>query len=128
MGNDAAIAFAGSQGNFELNVYVPVIARNLLHSIRLLTNACRVLADKCVAGIEANLDTLQAYAEASPSIGTALNPYIGYEAAAEVIKESQRTGKSIREVVRAKRLMTDEELDRALDVEAMTRGGIVGDS
>jgi fumarate hydratase class II len=128
MGNDAAIAFAGSQGNFELNVYVPVMARNLLHSIRLLTNACRALADHCVTGIEANLDTLKRYAEASPSIGTALTPYIGYEVAAEAIKEAQRTGKSIREVVRARRLMTDEALDRALDVDAMTRGGVVGES
>jgi fumarate hydratase class II len=127
MGNDAAVAFAGSQGNFELNVFVPVMARNLLHSIRLLTNACRALADKCVVGIEANLETLKTYAESSPSIGTALTPYIGYEVAAEVIKESQRSGKSIREVVRRRKLMTDDELDRALDIEAMTRGGVVGE-
>jgi fumarate hydratase, class II len=126
MGNDVAIGFAGAQGNFELNVFVPLMAQNLLESIALLTSACSVLADKCVAGIEANTERLKAYAESSPSIGTALTPYIGYEAAAEIIKESTRSGRSIRQIVRARRLMTDAELDRALDVEAMTKGGIVG--
>jgi fumarate hydratase class II len=125
MGNDVAIGIAGSQGNFELNVYVPMIARNLLESIELLTNACAVLADKCVAGIEANVDTLRRYAESSPSIGTALNPVLGYETVADIIKESARTGKTIRQIVRARKLMSDAELDRALDVESMTRGGIV---
>ena len=126
MGNDVAIGFAGAQGNFELNVYVPVIARNLLESIALLTSAISVLADKCIPGIEANVDRLRKYAESSPSIGTALSPHLGYEVAADVVKESTRTGKSIREIVRRRKLMTDAELDRALDVEAMTRGGIVG--
>ena len=97
MGNDVTIGFGGSQGNFELNVFVPMIARNLLESIALLTSVCTVFADKCVAGIEANVERLRAYAESSPSIGTALNPYIGYEAAAEIVKESARTGTSIRE-------------------------------
>jgi fumarate hydratase class II len=126
MGNDVTIAFAGAQGNFELNVFVPVIARDLLDSIGLLTNACRVFADTCIAGIEANADKLKEYAESSPSIGTALTPYIGYEAAAAIVKESARTGKAIRAIVRRRKLMTDAELDRALDVEAMTRGGIIG--
>ena len=99
IGNDAAVAFGGSQGNFELNVFVPVIARNLLESIELLAQACTVFADKCIKGIEANTQTLQRYAEASPSIGTALNPHLGYETTAEIIKESSRTGKSIREIV-----------------------------
>ncbi len=126
IGNDASITFAGSQGNFELNVFVPLIARNLLESIALLASACRVFADKCIAGAEANTETLKRYAESSPSIGTALNPYIGYETAAEIIKESGRTGQSIRDIVKKRKLMTDEELDRALDVESMTRGGIVG--
>ena len=85
-----------------------------------------MFAERCIAGIEANVDRLKAYAESSPSIGTALTPYIGYEAAAEVVKESIRTGRSIRQIVRARKLMTDVELDGALDVEAMTRGGIVG--
>jgi fumarate hydratase class II len=124
-GNDAAVAFGASQGNFELNVYMPMMARNLLESLRLLSNVSRLFADKCVDGIEANVARCKEYAEASPSIGTSLNPYIGYEAAAKVIKESVRTGKSIRQIVLAKKLMTAEELDRALDVEAMTRGGII---
>jgi len=125
IGNDAAVAFGGSQGNFELNVFVPVMARNLLESIDLLASACAVFADKCVKGIEANVDTLRRYAESSPSIGTSLNPHLGYETTAEIIKESNRTGRSIREIVKARKLMTDEELDRALDVEAMTRGGVI---
>src|SRR2546421_1316852 len=106
IGNDATVTFAGSQGNFELNVFVPVMARNLLESIELLANACRVFADKCVSGIEANVETLKRYAESSPSIGTSLAPHIGYETTAEIIKESSRTGKSIREIVRARKLMT----------------------
>ncbi|MGO9872390.1 MAG: class II fumarate hydratase [Acidimicrobiia bacterium] len=126
MGNDVTIGFAGAQGNFELNVFVPLIARDLLESIALLANACAVFAERCVAGIEANVDRLRVYAESSPSIGTSLTPYIGYEATAEVVKESARTGKSIRQIVRGRKLMTDDELDRALDVEAMTRGGIIG--
>ncbi|WP_307781126.1 class II fumarate hydratase [Rhabdothermincola sediminis] len=125
IGNDAAVAFAGSQGNFELNVYMPMMARNLIESIRLLANVSELFAKRCIEGIRANGDRLRQYAEASPSIGTALNPYIGYERAAEVIKESVRTGRSIREIVRERGLMTDEELDRALDVMAMTRGGII---
>ena len=87
IGNDAAIAFAGSQGNFELNVFVPLIARNLLESIRLLTSACTVFAERCIDGIEANVERMKQYAESSPSIGTALNPYLGYEVAAEIVKE-----------------------------------------
>jgi fumarate hydratase, class II len=126
IGNDTAVAFGGSQGNFELNVYMPMMARNVLESIRLLGTVTRAFADKCIAGIEANEERLKQYAESSPSIGTSLNPYIGYETAAEIVKESIATGKSVREIVVARKLMTDDELDRALDVEAMTRGGIVG--
>jgi fumarate hydratase class II len=125
IGNDTAVAIAGSQGNFELNVFVPLMARNVLEIITLLAQASRVFADKCIDGIEANVDTLKSYAESSPSIGTALNPHIGYETTAEIIKESNRTGKSIRQIVKQRKLMTDAELDRALDVEAMTRGGII---
>ena len=123
-GNDAAVGFAGSQGHFELNTFVPVIARNLLESIRLLAAATRAFADRCVDGIEANVERDKEYAESSPSIGTALNPYLGYEVAAEIVKEATKTGKSVREVVKRRKLMTDEELDRALDVIALTRGGI----
>jgi fumarate hydratase class II len=125
IGNDAAIAFGGSQGNFELNVYMPMIARNLLESISLLANVSRVLADKCIDGIEANEDRLRQYAESSPSIGTSLNPYIGYEKAADIIKASVKTGRSIRDLVLEEGLMSDAELDKALDVISMTKGGIV---
>ncbi len=123
IGNDAAIAFGGSQGNFELNVFVPVIARNLLESIDLLASVSAVFADRCVRGIEANSATLQRYAEASPAVATALNPTLGYETTAAIIKEASRTGRSVRQIVRARKLMTDAQLDRVLDVEAMTRGG-----
>jgi fumarate hydratase class II len=125
VGNDAAVAFGGAAGNLELNVMLPVIARNLLESIRLLASVSRVFADKCIVGIEANVDRCKAYAESSPSIGTSLNPYIGYEKAAEVIKESTKTGRSIRELVLERGWMTDTELDKALDTLAMTKGGII---
>ncbi|HEX6236361.1 MAG TPA: class II fumarate hydratase [Acidimicrobiales bacterium] len=124
IGNDATVAFAGSQGNFELNVYLPVIARNVLESIRLLANVTRLLTDRCIAGIEADEQRCRAYAESSPSLGTSLNPYIGYEAATEVVKESLRTGRSVREIVVERGLLTDEEVDNALDVLGMTRGGV----
>ncbi|MGZ4692200.1 MAG: class II fumarate hydratase [Acidimicrobiales bacterium] len=125
IGNDVAVTFGGTQGAFELNVFMPMMARNLLESIRLLTNVSRLFADRCIDGIEANVERLRAYAEASPSIGTSLNPYIGYEKAAEIIKESVRSGRSIRELVLEQGLMTDDELDRALDVISMTRGGLI---
>jgi len=125
IGNDAAVAFGGAAGNLELNVMLPVIARNLLESIRLLASVSRVFADKCIAGIEADVEQCRTYALSSPSIGTSLNPYIGYERAAEVIKESVRTGKDLRTIVLEKGLLSTEEVDRALDVMAMTRGGVV---
>ena len=124
VGNDAAITWGGAAGNFELNVMLPMIARNLLESIRLLANVSTALADKCVAGIEANADRCKAFAESSPSIGTSLNPYIGYEKAAEVIKESTKTGRSIRDLVLERGWMSDTELDKALDVLSLTKGGI----
>jgi fumarate hydratase class II len=124
-GNDAAVAFGGSQGTLELNVFMPMMAHNLLESIRLLSNVSHVFAEKCVDGIEANVDQCRAYAESSPSIGTSLNPYIGYEKAAAVIKRATKENKTIREVVLEEGLMDDEELTKALDIEAMTRGGII---
>jgi len=123
IGNDAAVAFGGAAGNFELNVMLPVIGRNVLESIRLLASVSRVFAERCVAGIEADVERCRAYAESSPSIGTSLNPYIGYEKAAGVIKESTKTGRSIRELVLERGWMTDAELDKALDVLALTKGG-----
>jgi fumarate hydratase class II len=125
-GNDAAVAFAASQGAFELNVFLPMMAHNLLEAVRLVSDASRALADRCVAGIEADEERCRRYAESSPSIGTALNPYLGYEKAAEVIKRAMAEGRTIREVVLDEGLMTEEEVDRVLDVEAMTRGGILG--
>ena len=122
-GNDAAVAFGGSQGNFELNVYLPVIARNLLESIDLLANVTRLLADRCVAGIEPDLERLQAYAEATPQAATALNPVLGYEKVAELVKESAKSGKTIREVVLDAGLLDEAALDEALDLLALTRGG-----
>jgi fumarate hydratase, class II len=124
IGNDAAVAFGGSQGNFELNVHVPMMARNVLESIRLLANVCRLFADRCVDGIEADEERCLAYAESSPSLGTSLNPYLGYEKATELVKASVRTGRSIRDLVLDEGLMEPDELDRALDVLGMTKGGV----
>ena len=125
VGNDAAVAFGGAAGNFELNVMLPVVARNVLESIRLLAAVSRALADKCVAGIVADEERCRTYALSSPSIGTALNPYIGYEAAAKVIKRATEEGKDLRSVVLEEGLLSEEEVDRALDVMAMTRGGVL---
>jgi len=125
IGNDAAVAFGGAAGNFELNVMLPVIGRNLLESLRLLSSVSVAFADKCIAGIEADEERCRYFALSSPSIGTSLNPYIGYEEAAKVIKASVAEGKDLRTIVLERGLMTEEEVDRALDVEAMTKGGIV---
>jgi fumarate hydratase, class II len=126
IGNDAAVTFAGAGGNFELNVMLPVMARNTLESIQLLANVSRLLADRCVAGIEANVEHCRRLAESSPSIVTPLNRYIGYENAAAVAKQALKEGRTIREVVIengyvASGSLTEEELDKALDVLAMTR-------
>ena len=123
IGNDAAVAFGGSAGNFELNVMVPVIARNLLESVRLLASASRTLAARCVDGIEADEERCRRYALASPAIVTALNPLIGYEAAAAVVAAAHETGRDVRAVVLERGLLPADEVDRALDVLAMTRGG-----
>jgi fumarate hydratase, class II len=125
IGNDAAVAFGGTQGAFELNVFMPMMARNLLESVRLLSNVSRVFADTCIDGITANVTRCKEYAESSPSIGTSLNPYIGYDKAAEVIKESTKTGRSIRSIVLERGLMAEADLDRALDTLSMTKGGVI---
>jgi fumarate hydratase class II len=126
VGNDAAVAFGGAAGNFELNVMLPVIGSNLLESIRLLSSVSVVLADKCVIGIVADEERCLSYALSSPSIVTALNPYIGYEQAAKVVKAALAEGKDLRTVVLEMGLLSEEDVDRALDVLAMTRGGVVG--
>jgi len=126
VGNDAAVAFGGAAGNFELNVMMPVIGRNLLSSLRLLSAASMSLADKCVAGIGANVEHLRRNAESSPAIVTALNPFIGYEAAAAVAHEALETGATIRDVVISRGYVargdiSTAQLDKALDVAAMAR-------
>ncbi|NUK33547.1 class II fumarate hydratase [Streptomyces lunaelactis] len=125
-GNDATVATAGAAGNFELNVMLPVIAKNLLESVRLLANASRLLADRTVDGITANVERAREYAESSPSVVTPLNKYIGYEEAAKVAKKSLAERKTIREVVLESGYvehgaLTLEQLDEALDVLRMTR-------
>ncbi len=125
IGNDAAVAFSGAAGNFELNVMMPVLARNLLESIRLLSTVSTMLADKCVAGIEADVERCRDYAEASPSVTTGLNPLLGYETVAAIIKDANKSGRSFREVVLERGLLTEAELDEAMDVMALTRGGNV---
>ena len=100
IGNDAAITIAGSQGQFELNVRVPLIARNLLDSIKLLAAACRLLDTKCVQGIEADEEVAERHAEATLATATALNPHIGYDRATEIVKEAHASGRPLREVAR----------------------------
>src|SRR5258707_107968 len=120
VGNDAAITMAGSQGQFELNVRVPLIARNLLDSIKLLAAAARHLDEKCVSGIEANEEMLERHREANLIVATALNPHIGYDKAGEIVKEAAASNRSIREV--AKEMGVDEKiLDEALDHRKMAR-------
>jgi fumarate hydratase class II len=124
IGNDATIAFAGSSGSFELNVMLPVIARNILESERLLANASRLLA-QCVDGITADRERMRRYAESSPSVVTPLNKYVGYEAAAKIAKQALSEGRTIRDTVVAlgyveRGEISEAQLDEALDVERMT--------
>jgi fumarate hydratase, class II len=120
IGNDQAIAVGGMQGHFELNVFVPMMARNLLDSIKLLASASRLLAERCVDGVEANREQLERYAEATLSAATALNPYIGYDRASELVKMAAATGRSLREL--AREAGVDEAvLDEALDYHAMAK-------
>jgi fumarate hydratase class II len=127
IGNDAAITAGGMQGHFELNVFVPMLARNLLDSIKLLAAAARLLAEKCVDGIEANREMCERYAELTLSAATALNPYIGYDAASEIVKEAAASGRSLREVARDKGVAEDV-LDKALDYRAMAKPHSLSDA
>ena len=125
-GNDAAVAFGGAAGNLELNVMLPVIGRNVLESVRLLANIGELFADKCIDGITADVERCREFAESSPSVVTPLNRYIGYDEAAKVAKQSLAERKTIREVVLERGYvkegkLTEDELDRALDVLSMTR-------
>jgi fumarate hydratase, class II len=121
IGNDTAVTVAGTQGNFELNVRVPMIARNLFESIRILGAASRLLAERCVDGLEANGETLRRHAESTPAIATALNPHIGYDRGTEIVNEAVASRRTIREVALEKGV-DEETLDRALDLRAMARG------
>jgi fumarate hydratase class II len=121
IGNDTAVTVAGTQGNFELNVRVPMIARNVFESIRILSAACRLLAERCIDGVEANEQTLRRHAESTPAIATALNPYIGYDRGTEIVNEAMASGRTIREVAIEKGV-DEETLDKALDLRAMARG------
>jgi len=120
IGNDLTIAMAAQAGQLELNVMMPVIACKLLDSMGILTNCIRIFTQRCVKGIEADEERCRAYAERTMGLATALNPYIGYLAAAEVAKESLRTGRPLRDVVLEKGLLTAEQLDQVLDPLAMT--------
>jgi fumarate hydratase class II len=125
VGNDATIAFAGASGNFELNVMLPVMAANLLESIRLVANTARLLADRTVVGIEAEVEHCRQLAESSPSIVTALNRAIGYENAAAVAKRAVKERRTIREIVIdegyvERGVLSEQQLDDALDVLSMT--------
>ncbi len=125
-GNDAAITWAGANGNFELNVMMPVMAHNLLESIRLLGNVADAFAEKCALGIEANKERCRELVELSMAMVTGLAPKIGYDRAAEIAKESARTGKTVREICREKKVLPEAELNAALDPVAMTGPGATG--
>ncbi|MDE3191319.1 MAG: aspartate ammonia-lyase, partial [Acidobacteriota bacterium] len=120
IGNDAAITIGGMQGHFELNVFVPLIAKNILESIELLASASRLFAEKCVDGIEANREACERYAELTLSAATALNPYIGYDRATEIVKAAAASGRSLREVAREKGV-EEPVLDEALDYRKMAK-------
>jgi len=123
-GNHTTVTLAGGRGNFELNVMMPVMAQALLESVELLANSVRAFTDRCVVGIEANEARARELLEKNPSIATALNPYIGYDAASEVAKAAAKEGRSVRDAVRERGLLPEEELDDALDVRGMTEGGL----
>jgi fumarate hydratase class II len=123
IGNDAAITVGGLQGHFELNVFVPLMGRNIIDSINLLAAASRVFAEKCIDGLHANRERCEQYAELTLSAATALNPYVGYDLASEIVQEAASSGRSLRDIAREKGV-ADDVLDKALDYRAMTRGGI----
>ena len=125
VGNDATITWSAANGNFELNVMMPVLSHNLSESISILANAARVFAQRCVEGLEANEERARELVERNVIVVTALNPHIGYDAGAKVAKEALATGKSVREVVLEHGLMNEADLDRVLDLKKMTEGGVL---
>ena len=124
MGNHTTITIAGSRGNFELNVMMPVLAQSLLESITLIANISRTFTDRCLVGIEANPERAKELLEKNPAIATALNPYIGYDQAALVAKDATDRGLSVREIVLSKELLSEDKVTEALDVRSMTEPGV----
>jgi fumarate hydratase class II len=124
MGNHVTVTIGGSRGNFELNVMMPVMAHAFIDSVTVLNGAVRSFTERCVVGIEANKERAKELLERNPSIATALNPYIGYDEAAKIAKQSAKEGRSVRDVVKEKGLLEGAALDRALDVRAMTEPGL----
>jgi fumarate hydratase class II len=124
IGNDAAVTWGGANGNLELNVMMPMMAHNLLESVRLLANASETFAVRCVRGIEANTERARELVEKNAIIVTALNPHIGYDNGAKIAKEAVATGRSVRDLVLEAGLMSEEDLDAALDIKSMTEGGV----
>jgi fumarate hydratase class II len=127
IGNDMAVTIGGMSGNFELNVYIPLIARNLLESLRLLSTSCHNLVDRCVTGIEANAERARELVEKDLAIVTALVPAIGYDTSAKLAKQAMSEDRPLREVVAEAEVLSDDELDRQLDIKRMTDGGVLGD-
>jgi fumarate hydratase class II len=125
VGNDATVTWSAANGNFELNVMMPVLSHNLSESISVLANAARVFAERCVEGLEANEERARELVERNVIVVTALNPHIGYDAGAKVAKEALATGKSVREIVLEHGLMSEADLDRVLDLKKMTEGGVL---
>jgi fumarate hydratase class II len=123
IGNDSAITIAGTQGNFELNVRVPLIARNLLDSIKLLSSTSRIFAEKCIDGIRPNVDGLRQSSEMTLAAATALNPYIGYDKGAEIVKEAAESGRALREVALEKGV-DEDTYDKAMDLRKMAQGNL----
>jgi len=123
IGADAAITVGGMQGHFELNVFKPMIAHNLLFSMKIMSSGCRAFADKCVKGLQADKKRCDELIEKSLMLCTALAPKIGYDASAKLAQEAYKTNKTVRELAREKKLMSDDELNKLLDVRGMTEPG-----
>ena len=121
MGNDAAIGFAGSQGNFELNVFKPVMIHNFLHSTRLLADACHSFVEHCVVGIQVNRERIESYVKNCLMLVTALNPKVGYDNAARIAKTAHKEGLSLREAALKLGLLSGEDFDQLVLPERMTR-------
>jgi fumarate hydratase class II len=126
IGNDATLTAAALNGNLDLNVMMPVMAYNIIESVELIGNASRLFAEKCVAGLRANVDICRQYAERTAALVTAIAPAIGYDRAAALYKQALSEQKPIREVIIASGAMTPEQLDKVLDLERLTRGGRAG--